>query len=195
MNEQKVYKLKQCIESAYSLLGVIEETKIDGIKKENLRYKFSLDVIFMILYFCVSNGNLSEQKVHFINILFDMDATLQNYMDVIKNNNVYSTEFEKADLESLRIIKSYDDIMGRITHKLAIPPIIELLENIAKETVNIDDNVTDRVKDDYNIFFANLKKNFMPKDDNLHTVINSKNTSDVSNSSLKDYYLKKKNLM
>lgn len=190
--------LKSGLKNVYDLFDTIENSGLD-VKPDGLdlplKEIFKMDALKMILYFSASDGKLSNQEVSLINEVFGLNATAQNYIDIIKRYNIYSTKFENDDPLSLQIIKLFEQKVGALLKQSSLPVLIGFLENVAKAVINIDNDIDNRELDDFNIYFTNLKQKYIENSFVSLGETFKKNTSSSSagSNTLKDYYLKKKN--
>lgn len=185
--------VKNVLEQIYDVFDSIEKNglKPDEFKDFTLRDSFETSAISMLMYFSASDGKLSVKEAQLMNELFDYNLSPDDYIKVINDHDIYSTKFEERMWPSLEVLKIVDDMMKRNGQQVAMPAVFQAIEGIAKLLIQIDDDVDDQEREDFNILFTNLKNRYMPPEDIFFN--RSKNaTTSTSDNSLKDYYLKKK---
>lgn len=188
-----INNVKNMLNDAYELFDNLEQlgAKPSDWEDLTLRQSFETDLMTMLMYFSASDGKLSSREALLINELFDYHLSPENYISLINKHDIYSTRFEDKIWLSLEVLKKVDDVMKQNNKTVAMPVIFDVIENIAKLIICVDDNVDNQEVEDFNIFFTNLKNKYMPPEELL--LNRSKNATERSaDNSLKEYYLKKK---
>ena len=194
MQDELIVKIKDCLESICSIFKRVEDAGIVSSGSDcYLTVDFKMDILDMMLYFCASSGTLSEENADFINRLLNVETTAESYIAMIDDNNIYSTEYKKANLASLQAIKPFDNLINEIYQDPVMPSIISIMESIAKTIINMNGGINEQISQDYKVFFTNLKKNYMSQD-NRDFATTAINETILHNNTLKAYYLKKKEL-
>ncbi len=194
MTRETINNLKKNINAIYEIFDSVEQV----IKKPDemtisLRDCFKIELLQMILYFSASDGKLSAKERDFVNAILEFNASSNDLIEIIDENDIYSTDFENKDCLSLTLLKPVDDMLISKGNESVLPIIIDFMETIAKAVIIIDDNVADQEKEDLNIYFTNLRNKYISEQDIIIGKTFKKNTSSNTNSNnLKDYYLKKK---
>ena len=192
MQDELIVKIKDCLESICSIFKRVEDAGIVSSGSDcYLTVDFKMDILDMMLYFCASSGTLSEENADFINRLLNVETTAESYIAMIDDNNIYSTEYKKANLVSLQAIKPFDNLINEIYQDPVMPSIISIMESIAKTIINMNGGINEQISQDYKVFFTNLKKNYMSQD-NRDFATTAINETILHNNTLKAYYLKKK---
>lgn len=185
--------VKEIVEGVYKLFDTVEET---GVKPERfelpLRQCFKIDIMRMVMYFSASDGKLSDEEITLLNKVFDMHGTADDYIKMIKEYNIYSTEFESGGFFSLEMMSTFDKAMGEKLDTPGTGVVIGVMEDVAKLVIQIDGDIDRQEKEDFKIYFSNLKDRYLPKANASFEPTFRKNSSIGKENTLKDYYLKKK---
>ena len=189
MTNNEIYKLKQILNEIYQLLDTVESAggKPSGMDMP-LRKCFKTEMIAQSLYFAAADGKLRPVEKDFLNVLFDLDETIESYIRFINDNNIYSTEFENRGLLTLDILNEFDRKVGHLVDSKGVPVVIGFMEDFIKKLLVIDGDVDGNEKKEYFTYFSKLKDKYSTTEGTL-----IKKGNNCSENSLKEYYLKKKN--
>ena len=111
-----LYQVKNGLEQVYKVLDNVEEGggKPDGLNA-SLRDAFKTELMEFLLYLSASDGHVSSSERDFINELFDMELSTKDCVDLINENEIYSTKFESTLPLTLRITTVFDKKMQLVS--------------------------------------------------------------------------------
>lgn len=102
-------QVKKTLQQLYILLDTVERNggKPSGIDA-SLRNVFQLDLHTFFMYLSAADGKISAEERSFMNYLFDTNMSGQDYVRFIKENNIYSTDFEERTPVTLQVLTDFD---------------------------------------------------------------------------------------
>lgn len=122
-------QIKQSLEKLYNLLDTVEENggKPSSLKVR-LRMVFKTELHTYFMYLSAVDGRITGEERSFMNYLFDMNLSNQEYVKFINDNDIYSTDFENKVPVTLQILTAFDQktqILAELTGN-SIEPITPL---------------------------------------------------------------------
>ena len=180
--------LKNALNSVYNLLNTVESM---GGSPNNLdmplRECFRMEMIRQSLYFAATDGKIKPEERDFINEVFGLNGTTQDFIRIINENNIYSTEFENKGLITLDILRAFDEKYGHMVGVNSVSLALEFMESVMKALLVVDDDLDGNEKEEFYNYYGKLKRRYLTAQTEF-----IKKGNDVSDNSLKGYYLKKK---
>lgn len=152
------YELKRTIDSVFEYCDAIQELakwQQDVSLKDIVRF----DLVRMAMYISASDGTLAYQETRVLNDYFDYSMDPANVNKYIRENNIYSTEFENTVPLSLQLFVGTDNLLEENGEKVDIAPseiLLRLFEMVAREVALADGNVDAREDEDWRIYFTML---------------------------------------
>lgn len=149
-----LYQVKNGLEQVYKVLDNVEEGggKPDGLNA-SLRDAFKTELMEFLLYLSSSDGHVSQSERDFINELFDMKLSNNDCVDLINENEIYSTKFESTLPLTLRITTVFDKKMQVVSSVVGqsidaiTPAILKFYAGLGEMFTEIDGNSTNEKKD------------------------------------------------
>lgn len=149
-----LYQVKNGLEQVYKVLDNVEEGggKPDGLNA-SLRDVFKTELMEFLLYLSASDGHVSQSERDFINELFDMKLSNNDCVDLINENEIYSTKFESTLPLTLRITTVFDKKMQVVSSMVGqsidaiTPAILKFYAGLGEMFTEIDGNSTNEKKD------------------------------------------------
>lgn len=149
-----LYQVKNGLEQVYKVLDNVEEGggKPDGLNA-SLRDVFKTELMEFLLYLSASDGHVSQSERDFINELFDMKLSNNDCVDLINENEIYSTKFESTLPLTLRITTVFDKKMQVVSSVVGqsidaiTPAILKFYAGLGEMFTEIDGNSTNEKKD------------------------------------------------
>lgn len=137
--------MKQSLHKIYSLLDTVEGAggKPSGINA-SLRDVFKVELHSYFLYLSATDGKVSVQESEFMNYLFDMHLTSQQYVTFINENNIFSTDFEQKVPVIFQILQAFDKkvaLLSGITGNDVdpiLPIVLKFYAEIGKAFITCD---------------------------------------------------------
>lgn len=155
---------KESLHLLYDVLDKIESlaTMPEG-SNISLREAFKLEVNFYLLYLASGDGKITANERDYINDLLDLDISTQEFVQLINEHNIYSTEFEDRSPITLQIVSAFDKKMKQLNAGVAplAPALIDFLERIGREFINCDGNVHQQEVADHTLYISKLKSKFL----------------------------------
>ncbi len=157
-------EVKNSMHSTLSLLDTIEKKggKPERIT-EHIRDIFMADLRKILLYFASVDGKISKRECAFMNRVFELDYTAQQYARYIDANNMYSTEFEKEFPLSLQVLIDFDRKMKLYTEfmgtkvEATVTIVMKFIAQSGKAILFCDGITNDEVQE-YQSYIDGLNK-------------------------------------
>lgn len=133
MNEIEQFKgaidmLCDTVRSVGEKLGVTQQgTDIRKVAKMHLA--------MFLMYLSASDGEIKPNEAKLISYWSDLQLTAQDVADVIRKNNIYSTEFESQPPVSLMIMVQMDNLIFKLHQEGRLNNLPE--EDPAKTVINL----------------------------------------------------------
>lgn len=184
--------IKKLLDKLYNTLDFIERQ--EGRPEDldiSLRDLFKVELEEFFMYLSASDGRISTSERDFMNELFDMNISTQNYVKIIDEQNIYSEEFEERLPITLRLTTAFDkkmQIVAALSNDSvdAITPLLlKFYIEIGKIFVGLD-GIKENEARDLKIYLNNIvegvKKELetKPKNDEGAAVIGGKKKAKAS---------------
>lgn len=165
MNFQHVMIAKRHFEGLIKLCDTIDEKGLwdkRGIDI-SLSKVFRTDIAQYMLYLSAADGRLSPDEAQAFRTITGFNDSADTLIDVIKNQNIYSTDFESTVPLSLKIITEAERNLISYGVKLNSEKttqelFVEFFELLGEVVLNSDGGVTYNEKRDLNIYMSTLKQ-------------------------------------
>lgn len=156
-------KWKALLPKLYDVLDRVENLSGLDMSKFHLRDAFRLEVCTFLLYLSAGDGRLTATERDYINDLLDYNYSLDAYADFVKQNHIYSEEFEQKVPVTLQITGNVDQKVKQVDPSIPpfVPTIIDFLESVGAEFVCCDGELARQEKMDYHIYISNLRSKCM----------------------------------
>ena len=151
------------LEKIYELCDTLDETPV-GIK--NLvdsdltsRKVFFVEVSKFIMYLSASDGNVSWAEANYIGDLMGGAISPSQITDLIKENNIYSTQFEKEVPMTLKLFVKADNMLadaGKLDGNYSSDLLINFYEALGQDFCNCD-SVGGNEREDLAIYLGTLR--------------------------------------
>lgn len=157
-----VTEIKKLLNKLYETLDFIERQ--EG-KPENLdvslRELFKVELQEFFMYLAASDGRVSLAERDFMNKLFDVDISTQNYVKLIDEHDIYSEEFEERLPITLSLTTGFDKKMqfaaalANDSVDMITPLFLRFYVEVGKMFVGLD-GVEENEKRDLKIYLNNI---------------------------------------
>ena len=155
-DENDVEKLKQYIEAVFSISDGVNKVAASSGIDADFKVIMRHDLVKFCLYLCASDGFVSDEEANFIRYYFDDYASEPSgFTKFIKENNIYSEEFESTVPLSFTILNNLDRATQKRTS--ACDMLLKLYETVGKILISID-GVTENEIKDYTTYISMLKR-------------------------------------
>ena len=119
-------QIKHTLQTLYTLLDTVEENggKPEGVCT-SLKNAFRTELHTYLMYLSGADGKVSAEESVFMNYLFDMNLSEADYARFIRENSIYSTDYENRVPITLQIVTEFDkkaQILSNLSGK-SIDPI------------------------------------------------------------------------
>lgn len=153
--KQEIKKLIDSLASAVdnigSLVGV-EEVSGKAVK---------LEMAMFMMYLSASDGEIGWSEASMISDLCEVNLTPQNVGKIIRENNIYSTEFESRVPITLKIVITMDNKlleMGMGDDLPDVPTVVvDTYKAVAETLINADGDADDSEQTDCHIYLDMLE--------------------------------------
>ena len=185
--------LKRLLEQAYDLCDHYDhspQNTPDKRANKRTREILQLDVSSFVMYLSASDGRVNYTEANYVSDLLGFRATPDQITQLIKDVNIYSTEFEQRPPLSLQIFLREDNRMiaaGMDSDKYSAQVLIDLFGMIGKDIITSDNDVAANERSDFNIYIGMMQK-FV--DQHLNT--SSQKSAPVQNTLKSQYQILKK---
>ena len=159
-----IYDIKDNLETIYTILDKIENETEMPEELENTRLKdlFKMELLSYFMYLASSDGKITASEKDFMNTLFDVNMSVQEYVKFINDNNIYSVDFEERIPVTLRFAVAFDAKMQILTalidkHLDAFTPkLIHFYLDAGKAFIGCDRDVDSQEVEDIKIYIGKL---------------------------------------
>lgn len=112
----EIQALKEAVSQMYKVCDQMEEKtnfhETTGIQNDiSISDILKANVLYYMAYLAASDGVISWDETQFIGEILDMHVTPSKLNDLIKENNIYSTEFEEDPPIVLKIFVAMDNAL------------------------------------------------------------------------------------
>lgn len=162
--------ISEAIESVYEACDALDNVSLGvaAIDDEMTTKKcFKMDVVEFLMYLSSSDGHIAFQETDFINTYFNWDLSSDDVYQLIKEQNIYSTEFESTPPVTIKIAVEADKKIQSIKPEMhSFSEIIyNFYENIGKYFLSCDNDIDDNEVQDLTIYL-NMLRSYI--DENLY---------------------------
>ena len=130
--------------------------------KITIRDAVNLGFIQFLMYLSASDGNIDWSETSFFGDYFDLDGLTPEFINQhIRENNIYSTDFESKVPVSLQIIVAIDnflyenDIGDNDNHLPNL--LVSIFEDLGREFLECDGSISGNEESDLDIYLSMLK--------------------------------------
>lgn len=153
------HDVKRLINGMVSVLDTAGSTM--GVKDgagDAARYELAM----YMMYLSASDGEIGWSETSLINDLCDLSLTPQTLGQFIREQNIYSTEFERKVPLCLQMLIAFENKlieMNMLTDDIpdASETVLSTYKIVGQMMVNIDDDVDDNEQSDYRIYLSMLE--------------------------------------
>ena len=164
MNFQLVKMIQSDFEGMCKVFDRVEEVGLykNPFGQFSLRKVLELDIASFLMFLSASDGVIDEDEVELYQAVTGYTDNVDEIVDFIVENNIYSAEFESTIPISMKIAveaeRNYHKIM-EMDHRYTFPGMLyNLYERIGKALIGIDGSITAEERRDYSVYLANLKE-------------------------------------
>jgi len=158
------YKLKELLENFSGVVGdVIKNMDLDIDEPEKLAVN---ELIAYMMYLSASAGKIQWSEERNISEYMDMKISPENINKILRDTDIYSTEFEQRVPISLRSVVHADSTLwdnGDRDTCLA-EGLLFLYQQIGQELIESDSNVDEAEKSDYKTYINMMTDYIMEHD-------------------------------
>ena len=164
MNYQDVKKAREYIEAVADICDTVERKglweKPEGCELP-LRDVFQMDIAKFIMYLSASDGTLSFEELQAYREITGFGGdTIDTIKEFIKENNIYSMDFESEPPLIMKILctaERYARMLGASFDESILKTIALLYKVIGRIIVSIDGGITYNEKRDLNIILSTIE--------------------------------------
>lgn len=155
---------KRLLEVIYSACDAVEA--VGGVPDDidmSLRDLFRLETHRFFMYLSASDGKIVPEERDFMNELFDMNFSIQDYVRLINETDTYSIDFENDVPLSMRILAIFDAKMDLLGDRLGdrfpnmIPLMLDFYEKAGLDFIQCDHDVDEQEIKDLAAYMAKKK--------------------------------------
>jgi len=187
-------KLKQTLEQLYDLCDTFDSSPVNPPERrgnKSTRQILELDLMAYVMYLSASDGHVSSSEARYVGDIVGCYVAPDQLANLIKENDIYSTEFEQRPPISLQIFVRQDKLLiaaGKGGDKTASEILCDVFGMIGVDVIKSDNDIAANERADFEIYFKMMKKYI---DQQLHSGIQK---SAPAQNTLKSQYqiLKKK---
>lgn len=156
--------LRQFLETMYSIVQSIG-SNFAGTEEMDKACKYELATFMM--YLSASDGTIDRTESKVIGYYTGLDMTPQQIGDHIRENNIYSTDFENRVPETVKLLVKADNLVyqnnGNV-EQFGSELMLKAYRGLADELAGADGEVSLNEKADIDIYIGNIERYI---DDNL----------------------------
>ena len=157
-------KIRELLPPLFYICDLIDDTPI-GPKKDGMamREVLKIDLMRYAMYLSSSDGTVRPEEAELINQFYENHLSPNQITRFIKENNIYSKEFENKVPLSLQICVAMDQYLADNGHSepgknSCTEVLLEAYENVGKEILACDERVSPEEMSDYDIYHNTLNK-------------------------------------
>lgn len=165
----QIYRLLDIVEGNFEKLNQIHKylnIAEDSSEKPNdisigLKKSFETDLRSFLMYLAASDGRISRVEKEFMNELFDVDMSTQDYADFINTNEIYSTKFEESLPPTLKVTIAFDKkfqtaaIEADQSVDMVTMTILSFYAELGEMFINLE-GASENEEDDLNLILHNF---------------------------------------
>lgn len=155
--------LKELVDKAFGFCDYMgEQLNLDKKITDDLKNSIRSELISYIGYLSASDGVISQKETKFLADYFSVDATPDEFNELIKKKNIYSVAFEQRMPASFEVFVNLDNAMiadGIEQEFLSCKMLYTVYELLGKELILCDGDASEQEKIDYEIYMTMLKTN------------------------------------
>lgn len=156
----KIYETKNLINSLVKVMHTVGE--IAGFDDpSDAANGVKVEIAMFLMYLSASDGEIKWEEASTISELCDLNLTPQSLSDFIRENNIYSTEFENKVPISLKLLVTVDNqiVENNMENEVdaGYDTLINAYYEIAKVFMASDDDVDINEKNDCNIYLDMMR--------------------------------------
>jgi hypothetical protein len=155
-------ELKELLLGIYDVLDSIQ-TSLPALTQDvedvELKRIFRMDIQFFLLYLCASDGKLTSEERDLINELFDLNISIDGYIQLINNFKINSPEFKQKVPCTLQVVTLFDHWVeenGLDSVPAATPIIMTMFRESGKVIIACDGDKDNKEITDYNNYIGFL---------------------------------------
>lgn len=159
-----VESTKRMLEVIYQACDTVEDI---GGKPDNLsislRELFKIETHRFFMFLAASDGKVMPSERDYMNELFDMNLSVQDYVELINDTDTYSVDFENEVPLSMKLLALFDakmdEIGGQINQSFPnmIPLVLEFYQNAGIEFISCDRDIDEQETEDLALYLAKKK--------------------------------------
>ncbi|MBO7450271.1 MAG: hypothetical protein J6U54_07845, partial [Clostridiales bacterium] len=153
--------LKNSLTSVYELLDQIQPLiPLQSLKNsgKSLREFFEFDIFTFVTYLVSSDGKITTKERDFMNIAFNHNWSIQEYVKLINDFHLYSNDFAQNIPVTIMIVSAFDKDTQLKTNKVPriAPILMQLYQTTGKVVINLDGETNDRETCNFNAYTNRL---------------------------------------
>ena len=149
--KQHIDKIAECMELAGTNI----------LNKDDVGKMFRYELAMFMMYLSASDGTVMHSETQTIAYYTGVDLTPEKMATFIRDNNIYSTEFENKVPASLQLAVLADNMIrsfDKETEIVASELVLTAYKLMANELVNADGEFSVNEQADVDIFIKNIEK-------------------------------------
>lgn len=156
---KKIETMKECkklLKTTYDIFEDMDRQGFSSGTSKPLQDVFMNEFLCVALYFAASDREVSSLEATFLNTLFDLHLTGEQYLEFCLEQNIYSSEFEDQELLCLTALHIYD----KMTKKTDMcQRVLRIIKIISAELLKID-SLEEQEIEDFEMYFSKLEKKY-----------------------------------
>lgn len=188
------YELRERIDDFYDLCDSLDESPL-GVKSVGgetpLKELVRFELFQFLMYLSASDGHVDVEESLFMDYYLDWDVYTYQIEELIRENRIYSAEFENRVPLTLKIFVNADNAIFDSTGQnncLGSEILIDIYELLGKEFLACDDDISESEVEDLTIYLT-MMRNYVRSELNRGT---SENTSENTEMTSKEDAQQKK---
>lgn len=174
-----IYDIKRYLSALGGVLDKVEAgtNMPDELSGTSLKELFNIELHSYFMYLAAADGKITPSERDFMNTLFDVNMSIQDYVRFVNDNNIYSTDFEDRLPITLRMVVAFDAKM-QIVSALAgesiepfCPKLIQFYLEAGKAFIACDGDVNPQEVEDLKTYVGKIA-------DSLSNLLGSSGSSD-----------------
>lgn len=146
-----VERLKELVDNMCIASAKVGE--MGGLEPEKVKTVARMELGMFMMYLSASDGEISWDEAKLISQICDLNLTPTTMGDFIRENNIYSTEFEQKVPITLQLMVTADNKLLEAGNETSgSDALISTYETVGKCLINVDGTVDDNEAVDYRIY-------------------------------------------
>ena len=149
-------ELKELVDN---MCDIVEQVGTQGGLNEGVGNAARMELGMFMMYLSASDGTIEWEEADFISEMCNLNLNPNNVADFIRENNIYSTEFEtKVPITFQIMVKADNELKKLGIDKSGSEILLQTYKIVGKILVDVDDDIDDNEASDYTIYINMLER-------------------------------------